>query len=183
MAARISTALWIIRSFELIFAIILTGIFSWFHDRLFKAGAYPFESTDVPLGFSAASFFVICIAGYASIFLEQRSQVLIALMDFCLLCGYIASAIVYRHNFNSNCGENSLVKVFNAEHEGGCNTVRLGAATLILQILLYTASTIMAFIISRAPQPAFRETSVSSEKRLFGFRRHTQTPPAEANTV
>ncbi|KAK6541401.1 hypothetical protein TWF694_007213 [Orbilia ellipsospora] len=183
MAAGMSTALWIIRSFEMCFAIILTGIFAWFHDRLFKAGAFPFESTDVPLGFSAASFFVICIAGYASIFLEQKSQVLIGFLDFCLLGGYIASAIVYRHNFNSNCRENTLVTVFNAEHEGGCNTVRLGAAMLILQILLYTASTIMAFAISRAPQPASREASVTSEKSLFGFRRRTQTPPAEVNLV
>ncbi|EPS43415.1 hypothetical protein H072_2659 [Dactylellina haptotyla CBS 200.50] len=182
ISGNVKSALWAIRFSQFSFAVILTGIFSWFHNRLFHAGAYPFGTTDVPLGFSTATIFIIFIAVYAASALAQEAMLIIAILDFLLLGGYVASAIVYRHNFNSKCVENTLVRVFDAEREGGCNSVRLGAALLILQILLFTASTILSYRVAKSPPSPAGATVINNEKSLFGrFRRHhSQEPIAES---
>ncbi|KAJ6263800.1 hypothetical protein Dda_2372 [Drechslerella dactyloides] len=183
MAARsgsIKSALWAVRFLQFIFAVILTGIFSWFHNRIYRAGYYPYESTDVPLGFSVAAIFIVGLSIFTHLSLGPDSQIVISLLDTALFIGYIASAIVYRHNFNANCGRNALVRVFRSIGKNNCNTVRLGAALLILQILLFFISMILSHRLADRRHTATTVPGVHEEKGRFGFGRRRQAQPAAA---
>ncbi|KAK6354757.1 hypothetical protein TWF696_003894 [Orbilia brochopaga] len=175
MAGRsgsIKTPLWAVRFLQLIFAIILTGIFAWFHNRIYRAGYYRYDETDVPLGFSVAAIFVIALAFFTHLSLGPDSQIIIMFLDFALFVGYLASAVVYRHNFNANCNENTLVRVFRAIGRNGCNTVRLGAALLVLQTILFFISTVLTHRLADRRYTATAEPRVREEKTgFFGFGR------------
>lgn len=175
-SGSIKTSLWAVRALQLIFAIILTGIFAWFHNRLSHAGSNRYDFTDVPLGFSVAAIIVTIIAIFTHFFLSDDSQIIIVILDFLLFVGFIASAVVYRHNYSAKCGNNQLVRVFSSLGSGSCNTVRLAAALLILQILLFFASTILSDRLGRRRHSAATTSGVREEKGRFGFGRSRQRP-------
>jgi len=181
MGARsgsIKSALWVVRFLQFCFAVILTGIFAWFHNRIYRAGYYPYEDTDLPLGFSVAAIFIVALAIYAHLRHGPDSQILIAILDFAVLVGYIASAIVYRHNFNVSCGNNSIVRAFRSVGGDSCNTVRLGAALLVLQIILFLISTILSHRLADRRHTALNKPGVGEEKGRFGFQRRRREPQA-----
>ncbi|KAF3912630.1 hypothetical protein ABW20_dc0110675 [Dactylellina cionopaga] len=170
MGARsgsIKSALWVIRFLQFCFAAILTGIFAWFHNRTYRSGYSPYEDTDVPLGFSAASIFIVALAIYAHLSLGPDSQILVAILDFALLVGYIASAIVYRHNFNTSCSQNAIVRIFRSTGGSSCNTVRLGAALLVLQTILFLISTILSHRLADRRHTATNDSGNKSKVQNF----------------
>lgn len=181
MGARsgsIKSALWAIRFLQFCFALILIGSFAWFHRQTYRAGYYPKEDIDVPLGFSVAAAFVVVLATIAHLALGPDSQILIAILDFALLVGYIASAVVYRHNFNANCGRNSIVRVFRSFGKNSCNTVRLCAALLVLQAILFLISMILSHRLADRRHTANTRTNAHEEKGRFGFQRRSGTSDA-----
>ncbi|KAK6340112.1 hypothetical protein TWF730_001883 [Orbilia blumenaviensis] len=182
-SGTLKSGLWAIRFFQFIFAVVLVGILSWFHHRLSKAGYFRFDSVDVPLGFSVAALVISAVATATHLFFHDDSQTLIALFDFLIFVGYFASCIVYRHNFNANCGENLLVRVFRTIGSQHCNMVRLAAALLVLQTILFFLSTILSHRLSRRRQAIDSTAGVHEEKSRFGFGRRSRRQPEVAAAV
>ncbi|KAF3928700.1 hypothetical protein AA313_de0203563 [Arthrobotrys entomopaga] len=179
-SGSIKTGLWAVRSLQLIFALILTGIFAWFHNRLYRGGFFPYEDTDVPLGFSVAAIFIVVLAIFSHFFLGPDSQIIISLLDSALFIGFFASCIVYRHNFNANCSKNTISTVIGATGGHACNTVRLGAALLVFQTILFFISMIMSHRLADRRRIATTHPGIREEKGRFGFGRRG---PRHGNAV
>ncbi|KAF3933241.1 hypothetical protein ABW19_dt0203572 [Dactylella cylindrospora] len=193
--------IWIIRFLQFCFAVILTGIFAWFHHRISEAQHSSIEDVDVPLSFSVAAIFFTTASIITIFCLNGALSWIFAFIDFALWGGYLASSILYRHNFHVHCADNPLgYYLVNAEINGGswrkvgefrnCNLVRLGAALIIIQVILFFVTMIIStFVAVKGNKPAAGEpTPVTSEKRRFFHRRSgqtigstgTSTPPASA---
>ncbi|KAF3176190.1 hypothetical protein TWF788_008071 [Orbilia oligospora] len=172
-----------LRLLEFIFAVILVGIFAWFHSQMKRAGYFSYYVSDVPLGFSVAALVLTVLASFSHLFLHNDANTLIAILDSFLFIGYFASCIVYRQNFYVSCYRNVLVRVFATVGSPHCNTVRTGAALLVLQTILFFVTTILSFALARRHQVVNNATGVHEEKSRFGFGRRTRAQPAPTQTV
>ncbi|EGX48521.1 hypothetical protein AOL_s00080g150 [Orbilia oligospora ATCC 24927] len=172
-----------LRLLEFIFAVILVGIFSWFHSQMKRAGYFSYYVSDVPLGFSVAALVLTVLASFSHLFLHNDANTLIAILDSFLFIGYFASCIVYRQNFHVSCYKNVLVRVFATIGSPHCGTVRTGAALLVLQTILFFATTILSFALARRHQVVNNATGVHEEKSRFGFGRRNRGQPAPAQAV
>lgn len=162
------------RLLQFIFAVILIGIFAWSHRQMSRAGYFRYHIVDVPLGVSIAALVLTALATFTHLFLHNDSQNLIAFLDFCLFVGYLASCIVYRQNYKTSCGANLLVRVFGSIGSGHCNTVRAGAALLVLQTILFFISMILSHLLSRRRQAVENTPGVHEESSRFGFGKRNQ---------
>ncbi|KAK6362367.1 hypothetical protein TWF730_006059 [Orbilia blumenaviensis] len=176
---------WGLRFFQFAFAIILTGIFAWFHHQIKKARYTSINAVDVPLGFSVVAIVFTTFSIITICCLKGALQLLSAVADFVLFAGYIASAVLFRHNYHIRCSRNPLAVflVYTRESSGrfvtsgefrNCNLVRLAAALLIIQIILFFLTMIISLSLSRKRNVA-GEPVVVGEKRRFGFGRRGQT--------
>ncbi|KAK6535070.1 hypothetical protein TWF281_006368 [Arthrobotrys megalospora] len=173
--------LWGLRFFQFVFAVILTGVFAWFHHQIKKARYTSINAVDVPLGFSVAAIFFTTFSIITICCLKGALQILNAIADFALFVGYIASTILYRHNYHIRCSRNPLAVflVYTRESSGrfvtsgefrNCSLVRLAAALLIIQIILFFLTMIISVFLSRRRDVA-GEPVVVGEKKRFGFGR------------
>ncbi|KAK6344700.1 hypothetical protein TWF718_006660 [Orbilia javanica] len=177
-----------LRLLEFIFAVILVGVFSWDHATMKKAGYFSFYVSDVPLGFSVAALVLSVMAGFSHLFFHRDAQILFGVFDLFLFIGYIASCIVYRQNFHVTCGANVLVRVFATVGSWHCGTVRLGAALLILQTILFFCTTLMTFALAGEHENVDSAAAARGEKSRFGLGRRNQEQQSglvqpEATTV
>lgn len=166
-----------LRLLEFIFAVILIGVFSWMHRRMKTAGYFSYYVSDVPLGFSVAALVLSVIASFTHLFSHNDAQILIGVLDAIVFIGYIASCIVYRQNFHVSCYRNVLVRVFATVGSPHCGTVRLGAALLVLQTILFFSTTIMTFALAGRRQAVDNTAGVREEKSRFGFGRRSRVQP------
>jgi len=177
--------IWAIRFLQFAFAVILTGVFGWFHHELSKARYPSINAVDVPLGFSVAAIVFTTFSIITICCLKGALQIFSAIADFVLFVGYIASAILYRQNYHIRCSRNplSVFLVYTRENSGNfatdgefrnCTLVKLGAALLIIQIILFFISMIISFFLSRRNDAAGQTATVGG-KRRFGFRRRGHT--------
>ncbi|KAK6496898.1 hypothetical protein TWF481_001878 [Arthrobotrys musiformis] len=164
-----------LRLLEFIFAVILVGILSWDHQRMKTAGYFSFYVSDVALGFSVAALVLSVMASFAHLFFHSDANIFMGVLDAILFAGFIASCIVYRQNFHVTCNSNLLVRVFRTIGAPHCGVVRLGAALLILQTILFFCTTILTFALaSRGRRLTADNTNtpvVREEKRRFSFGR------------
>ncbi|KAJ6265069.1 hypothetical protein Dda_1224 [Drechslerella dactyloides] len=168
------------------FACILTGSFAWFHHQISKASYSSINAVDVPLGFSVAAIFFTVFSIITICCLRGALSILSAIADFCLFVGYIASAVLYRHNYHIHCNRNplSVFLVYTRDSSGrfvtsgefrNCSLVKLCAALLIIQIIFFLITMIMSMLLARRREPVAGEPTVVGEKRRFGQRRSGQT--------
>ncbi|KAF3925941.1 hypothetical protein ABW20_dc0106104 [Dactylellina cionopaga] len=176
------SGIWVIRFFQFAFAVILVGVFAWFHHEISKARYTSINAVDVPLGFSAAAALFTTLYILTVCCVRGGYQVFFAIVDFGLFVGYIASAILYRHNYHIRCARNPLAVflVYTRDSSGrfitsgkfrNCNLVRLAAALLVIQTILFFISMIVSVVLARSRGTAAGEPVVVGEKRRFGFRR------------
>ncbi|KAK6506599.1 hypothetical protein TWF481_005057 [Arthrobotrys musiformis] len=174
--------IWGLRFFQFAFAVILTGIFAWFHHQIKKARYTSINAVDVPLGFSVAAIFFTTFSIITICCLKGALQILSAIADFALFVGYIASAILFRHNYHIRCSRNPLAVflIYTRESSGrfstsgefrNCNLIRLAAALLIIQIIFFFLTMIISFFLARKRDVPGEPVAVG-EKRRFGFGRH-----------
>lgn len=182
-SGTLKSALWAIRLLQFIFAVVLVGILSYFHHLMSRAGYFNYHIVDVALGFSVAALVISMIATLTHLLLHDDSQTLIAILDFLLFVGYLASSIVYRHNFNARCGANQLVAVFRIIGKQHCNMVRLVAALLVLQTILFFLSTILSNRLARRRQAIDNTAGLHEEKSRFGFGRRGRRQPEAVNVA
>ncbi|KAF3915628.1 hypothetical protein ABW21_db0208576 [Orbilia brochopaga] len=181
--------IWGLRFLQFAFACILTGSFAWFHHEISKAGYESINAVDVPLGFSVAAIFFTAFSIITVCCLHGTLQLLSAIADFCLFIGYIASAILYRHNFHIHCARNplSVFLVYTRDSSGrfitsgefrNCSLVKLCAALLIIQIIFFFITMIVSALLARRRDGVAGEPAVHGEKRRYGMRRSGQTAQA-----
>ncbi|KAF3191155.1 hypothetical protein TWF788_007337 [Orbilia oligospora] len=174
--------LWGLRFFQFVFAVILTGIFAWFHHQIKKARYTSINAVDVPLGFSAAAIVFTTFSIITICCLKGALQIVSAIADFALFVGYIASTILFRHNYHIRCSRNPLAVFLIYTRESSdrfstsgefrnCNLIRLAAALLIIQIIFFFMTMIISFFLARKRDVA-GEPVVVGEKRRFGRRGH-----------
>ncbi|EPS35265.1 hypothetical protein H072_11421 [Dactylellina haptotyla CBS 200.50] len=176
--------IWGIRFFQLAFAIILTGAFAWFHHEISRAHYSSVNAVDVPLGFSVAAIVFTTFSLITICCLKGALQIFSAIADFALFVGYLASAILYRHNYHARCARNPLAVflVYTRDASGqrtdgsfrNCNLVRLCAALLIIQIILFFLSMIISFFLARRGNNAGEPVVVGEKRRFGGFGRRGQ---------
>ncbi|RVD87038.1 uncharacterized protein DFL_005287 [Arthrobotrys flagrans] len=148
-----------LRLLEFIFAVILIGVFSWMHRRMKTAGYFSYYVSDVPLGFSVAALVLSVIASFTHLFSHNDAQILIGVLDAIVFIG------------------NVLVRVFATVGSPHCGTVRLGAALLVLQTILFFSTTIMTFALAGRRQAVDNTAGVREEKSRFGFGRRSRVQP------
>ncbi|KAK6514578.1 hypothetical protein TWF281_004776 [Arthrobotrys megalospora] len=161
----------ILRFFEFAFAVTLTGVCAWFHDRAAAAHFYNLYKVDVPLGFSVAAIWISAMATITYIFHSAGSQVILGVLDWVLFGGYIASAVVYSQ-FSSKCNSNRLVVVIQSVGDTSCGTVRLAAAFIIIQILLFLCTAILSWHLASRLH-ATRAGPGAQDRGLFGSRKRS----------
>ncbi|KAK6535725.1 hypothetical protein TWF694_002174 [Orbilia ellipsospora] len=153
--------IWIIRFLQFAFAAILTGTFAWFHHEISKARYDSIHAVDVPLGFSVAALFFTVFSIITVCCLKGGLQVLTAIADLALFAGYLASAILFRHNYHFRCYQNPLAVflVYTRDSSGryvsngefrNCTLVKLSAALLVIQVILFFFSMIISLLLARS---------------------------------
>ncbi|KAF3907050.1 hypothetical protein AA313_de0208183 [Arthrobotrys entomopaga] len=169
--------IWIIRFLQFAFAAILLGTFAWFHHEISKAHYSSIRAVDVPLGFSVATIFFTAFSIVTICCLKGGLQLFTAIIDLALFAGYLASAILFRHNYHVRCSKNPLAVflVYTRDSSGrfvtdgsfrNCTLVKLSAALLVIQVILFFISMIISALLARRGEPV-------GEKRGFGRRGHT----------
>lgn len=173
------TLIWIIRFLQLCFGIILLGVFAWFTRQIHRDGYSNPRQVSVPLAFSALAVVISFFSIIAVCFLSRSLQWVAAALDVLTFAGYLASAILYRHNYHilgyKNQLRNFLINLReyagkNSAHIRITNLVRLGAALIIIQVILFFITMLLSILAAKAKD---RDTVVDSrgEKRFFGRRR------------
>lgn len=173
--------IWALRFFQLAFAIILTGTFAWFHRQISKAAFSVPRAVDVPLGFSVAAIFFTAFSIITICCLKGGLQIVSAIADFIIFVGYLASTILFRHNYHIRCSRNPLPVFLVYVRESSnrfsssgefrnCSLVRLSAALLVIQTIFFFLTMVISALMSRRRDVA-GEPVVVGEKRRFGFGR------------
>ncbi|EGX51454.1 hypothetical protein AOL_s00054g153 [Orbilia oligospora ATCC 24927] len=182
----------ILRFFEFAFGASLVGVCAWLHDRLADARYYNLYRIDVTLGFSVAATFISALAALTYIFHSAGTQSVMGIFDVVLFAGYIASAVVFS-GFSAKCSSNRFVVVIQTVGSTSCGTVRLAAAGIIIQILLFLCTAILSFHLAerlhrRRAAEVVPSSQAHEQKRWYGRKRSNPDDvraeaPAEAPAV
>jgi len=189
--------IWVFRFFQFCFAVTLTGVFAYFHERISHTQYGPLYQVDVPLGFSVTAIFFTAAYIITIVSVSSAIDWFYVFIDFALWVGYLASSILYRHNFHFRCNRNELYYFSSGNINGGiwvdldrgvnCSLIRLGAALIIIQIILFFCTMLLSTYVAveKKKAPAGEPTPVGEKRRIFGKRRPGQTidstgPPASS---
>ncbi|KAK6509778.1 hypothetical protein TWF481_004508 [Arthrobotrys musiformis] len=174
----------ILRFFEFAFGASLIGVCAWIHEQLADARFYNLYRIDVTLGFSVAATFISALAAVTYIFHSAGTQFVLGVFDLVLFGGYIASAVVFS-GFSTKCSTNRFVVVIETVGSTSCGTVRLAAAGIILQIVLFLTTAILSFWLAdhlhrRRAAEVVPSSPSHEQKRWYTRKRsHTDTRAAE----
>ncbi|RPB02553.1 hypothetical protein L873DRAFT_1633487, partial [Choiromyces venosus 120613-1] len=150
--ARLTT--WVIRFFQLLFAVILVGVLSYMVDQFrdFGFGGVPREVV-TPEIFSVLAIPFTTFAILAVLFLDGTAQIIATFFDFALFVGYATSAGLLRHNFHRRCEENPLrnalisnrtARGINGHEDRNGDLVRLVVGLVLIQLILFFITTILS---------------------------------------
>ncbi|RVD80437.1 uncharacterized protein DFL_008334 [Arthrobotrys flagrans] len=174
----IKFVLGILRFFQFVFGASLIGVCAWLHQELAKARFYNLYRIDVTLGFSVAATWISAMAAITYIFHSAGTQFVMGVFDLVLFGGYIASAVVYS-SFSTKCSASRFVRIIETVGSTSCGTVRLAAAAIILQIVLFLSSAIMSFYLAdrlrrRRAAEVVPSSQAHEQKRWYGRKRSHQ---------
>lgn len=180
--ARVTT--WVIRFFQLLFAIILVGALSYMVDQFrdFGFGGVPREVV-TPEVFSVLAIPFTTFSILAVLFLDGTAQIIATFFDFTLFVGYLTSAGLLRHNFHRHSGDNplraSLIKIRTAhgidgrdDRNGGL--VRLVAGLVLIQLFLFFTTTILSLFLVRRNETTSANAPASEKHSRFSFSRSSR---------
>jgi len=171
-------SIWAVRFFQLCFAIILTGVFAWFLHECRSNHFATLHQISVPLAFSVLAMFVCFFSIISICFLGRTLQWVAAILDIFIFAGYLASAVLYRHNYHilgyNNELRNYLIAARtyrgqDSDHIRITNLVRLGAALIIIQVILFFITMILSVLAARSKSNADGH-AVGEKRSRFGRR-------------
>ncbi|CCX10584.1 hypothetical protein FPQ18DRAFT_313280 [Pyronema domesticum] len=152
------TATWFLRMFQNIFALILIGTCGYMLHEFAKFGFRPPQEVVVPMLFSCIALVISFFSLLAICCLPYILQLIAAFFDFMVLSGYIACAVLLDKNYHSDDTKNQLwvwlvsIRRFNNEtslrEKRSAGLVKLLVALVILQILLFFATTLLSFYLA-----------------------------------
>ncbi|TGZ76553.1 hypothetical protein EX30DRAFT_245186 [Ascodesmis nigricans] len=150
---------WILRIFQHITALVVLGVSAYMVDQFHKYGDFGIpQECFVPLLFSIIALFVTTWSLIAICCLSVHLQILAALLDFIVLSGFVASAVILHANYHSdnrlNPLRNWLIIVRYRAGEESLRISRSGAlvklldAGVIILIFLFFFTTLLCFRIA-----------------------------------
>jgi len=178
-------SIWAVRFFQLCFAIILTGVLAWFVHECHSNGFATLRQITVPLAFSVLAIFVTFFSIISICFLGRTLQYVAAALDILIFAGYLASAVLYRHNYHA-LGYNNQLRNYliaartygrqDSDHIRITNLVRLCAALIIIQVILFFITMILSVLAARSKTNSVdNHAHVGTEKRSrFGRRNNNR---------
>jgi len=167
------TITWVIRIFQLLFAVILVGTLSYMIHQYKEIHAHKPRELIVPEVFSVLALFVTFFSIAAICFLGHMLQLVAAALDFVIFVGYLASAILLRHNYHARAEKNPLrnalisIRIIRGENPHDhlqSGLVRLLVALVIIELFLFFITTLLSTFVARRT----RDTRVYHEKPLRG---------------
>ncbi|KAI5841580.1 hypothetical protein DFP73DRAFT_130107 [Morchella snyderi] len=157
------TLTWCTRLLQLSFSIILLGSLSYIideHREFVRPGPYsrfiPYEVI-VPEVFTIFSIPITLFGIFAVFFFSFSVQIVAACLDLVLLIGWIASIGLLRNNFRTDGVPNQLARYLNRlryshgarDHRSlNGHLVRLIVALVIMQIILYFVTGMLAMLVA-----------------------------------
>ncbi|RPA94293.1 hypothetical protein L873DRAFT_1830383 [Choiromyces venosus 120613-1] len=165
------TLTWLIRLFQFFFAIILVGVLSYMIDQFRHYNYSAPREVIVPEVFSVLALVTTFFSILSVFFLGYTLQLVAAFFDFVLFAGYLASAILLRHNYHNHSWRNPLrntlivIRTANGDsshHMRNSGLVRLLVALVVIQVFLFFITTILSVLLARRTD---RERGLGEKRR------------------
>ncbi|KAL7270171.1 hypothetical protein RUND412_007130 [Rhizina undulata] len=150
-------ATWVVRLFQLFFAIILMGVLSYMVHEFHKFGFHAPREVVVPEVFSVLAIVVTFFSLVAICFLGYTLQLVAAFLDFVIFVGYLASAALLRHNYHVRNSRNPLrnelinLRLLNGYDGRRVRTdglVKLLVALVVIQTILFFITTLLSTMVA-----------------------------------
>ncbi|KAF8543848.1 hypothetical protein BDD12DRAFT_164907 [Trichophaea hybrida] len=179
------TATWLLRLFQNFLALIIIGTCGYMLHEFAKFGFRPPQEVFVPMFFSCIALVVSFLSIVAVCCLPGPLQLIAAIFDFCILSGYIASAVLLFNNYHRDDNQNTLwrwlVGIRLAHNQTGRERrtgalVKLLDACVILMILLFFFTTLLSFCLAILSGQEHYERAAVREEIEEGkhHRRHSR---------
>ncbi|KAG0635848.1 hypothetical protein HOY80DRAFT_413566 [Tuber brumale] len=156
MAGGVKACTWIMRLFQLFFAIILVGIISYMINQFHRYRLHVPRELIVPEVFSVLAIVVTGFSILSVFFLSYILQLVAALFDLAMFAGYLASAILLRHNYRIWISPlravlSDLGGTWGLPHHVSRNTglVRLLIGLTVIQTVLFLNTTILSIFVAK----------------------------------
>ncbi|KAG0126634.1 hypothetical protein HOY82DRAFT_580949 [Tuber indicum] len=156
MAGGMKACTWIMRLFQLFFAIILVGVLSYMIHQFHRYGLHVPRELIVPEVFSVLAIVVTGFSILSVFFLSYTLQLVAALFDLTMFAGYLASAILLRHNYRIWISPLRTTLSYppgplGPPHHIARNTglVRLLVGLTVIQTVLFLNTTILSLFIAK----------------------------------
>jgi len=181
MAFFAKTITWIIRLFQFLFAVILTGILSYMIHVLHKYHAHQPREVIEPEVFSVLAIVFSCFSLLSVCFLSYTFQLLATFLDFSIFVGYLAAVGLLHRDFHSHRYANPLfVKLNTARINGGAHLqhlhadldsalVKLLVALVCIQIITFFFTTLLGVYVAMQDKKNV-DTHTTHRRRTFLHR-------------